>query len=231
MSNFDPDPPSRDPLDRLWVTREETIARGLVGGGGAIFVILVVIGLIYLFIAAVFSFVAAIAGVIALRFVSGPLKLEAEYNVGGLFVALGLGFLAFNCVALVLDILFDTWLSVPGMLGLLGEPACRAPCMQGFQLDANGRPINMLINDLGDFYSHTVGREGAGLLRYLLQAVPGVMALAYMLGYALPDVPRNAGGLLRLFAAAWVALAAALVAAFPIMLLLMIWLRNLMRSM
>lgn len=96
MSNFDPDPPSRDPLDRLWVTREETIARGLVGGGGAIFVILVVIGLIYLFIAAVFSFVAAIAGVIALRFVSGPLKLEAEYNVGG----------------------------------LLGEPACRAPCMQ-----------------------------------------------------------------------------------------------------
>ena len=51
MSNFDPDPPSRDPLDRLWVTREETIARGLVGGGGAIFVILVVIGLIYLFIA------------------------------------------------------------------------------------------------------------------------------------------------------------------------------------
>jgi hypothetical protein len=50
-------------------------------------------------------------------------------------------------------------------------------------------------------------------------------------GYALPDVPRNAGGLLRLFAAAWVALAAALVAAFPVMLLLMIWLRNLMRSM
>ncbi len=105
MSNFDPDPPWRDPLDRLWVTREETIARGLVGGGGAIFVFLVVIGLIYLFIAAVFSFVAAVAGVIALMFVSGPLKLEAENNVGGLFVALGLGFLAFNCVALVLDIL------------------------------------------------------------------------------------------------------------------------------
>jgi len=35
------------------------------------------------------------------------------------------------------------------------------------------------------------------------------------------------GGLLRLFAAAWVALAAAMVVAFPVMLLLMMWLRNL----
>jgi len=227
MFNSDPNSPPSDPLERMWVTREETIARGMVGGGGAVFVILVVIGLIYLFITAVFSFMAAIAGVIALMFVSRPLKLEAEYNVGGLFIALGLGFLAFNCVELILDILFDTWLSVPGMLALLGEPACPAPCMLGFQLDANGRPLHMLINDLGDFYSHTIGREGAGFIRYLLHAVPGVMVLACMLGYALPDVPRNAGGLLRLFAASWVALAAAMVVAFPVMLLLMMWLRNL----
>jgi hypothetical protein len=226
MFNSNPNPAPRDPLEWMWITREETVARGMVGGGGAVFVILVVIGLAYLLITAVFSFMAAIAGVIALMYVSDPLKLEAEDNFGGVFVALGLGFLAFNCVELVLDIVFDTWLSVPGMVGLLGEPACPSPCMLGFQLDANGRPLHMLINNLGDFYSQTIGKEGAGFLRYLLHAVPGVMALAYVLGYALTEVPRNAGGLLRLFAAAWVALAGAMVVAFPIMLLLMMWLRN-----
>ncbi len=218
---------SKHPLDYLFVTRSETIARGMVGGGAGFFVILVVIGLIYVFITAVFSFLAAIAGVIALAFMTGPLKLEAEDNVGGVFVALGLGFLAFNVVTLVLDIIFGTWLSVPGMLALLGEPACRAPCMQGFQLDANGRPLHMLVEDLGDFYTYTIGKEGAGLRRYLLQSIPGTLALSYVLGYALPAVPRTAGGLLRLFAAGCVAVVAAMVAAFPIMVLLMMWLRSL----
>jgi hypothetical protein len=218
---------SRHPLDYLWVTRSEILARGAVGGGGAVFVILVFIGLIYLFITAVFSFLAAIAGVIALAFMTGPLKLEAEENVGGVFVALGLGFLAFNGVSLILDIMFGTWLSVPGMLGLLGEPACRAPCMQGFQRDVNGRPLHMLVEDLGDFYTYTIGSEGAGLGRYLLQSIPGTLALSYVLGYALPAVPKTAGGLLRLFAAGCVAVVAAMVVAFPLMALLMMWLRNL----
>jgi hypothetical protein len=186
---------SKHPLDYLWVTRSETLARGAVGGGSAIFVIVIFIGLIYLFITAVFSFLAAIAGVIALMYMSSRLKLGAEENAEQVFVALGLGFVAFNAVSLVLDIMFGTWLSVPGMLGLLGEPACRAPCMRGFQLDVNGRPLHMLVEDLGDFYTYTIGSEGAGLGRYLLQAIPGTVALSYVLGYALPEVPRTAGGL------------------------------------
>ena len=226
-----PDPLKSHPLAWMWVSRTEIILRGVAGAGAAVFVILVVIGFLYLLISAAFSFMAAIAGVIALVFLAGPLKLEAEDNASGVFVALGLGFLAFNCVTLVLDIVFDTWLSVPGMIGLLGEPACQPPCMQGFQLDENGMARNMLINDLGDFYTQTIGKEGAGPLRYLLHAVPGVMALSYVLGYALPSVPRTAGGLLRLFAAGWVALVAAMIAAFPLMVLLMLWLRNLMRAM
>ena len=222
---FTPDSQSSSthPLDYLWV-------RGALGGGAGFFVILVFIGLIYLFITAVFSFLAAIAGVIALVFVSGRLKLEAEDNVGGVFVALGLGFVAFNGVSLILDIMFGTWLSVPGMLGLLGEPACRAPCMQGFQLDVNGRPLRMLVEDLGDFYTYTIGSEGAGLGRYLLQSIPGTLALSYVLGYSLPAVPRTAGGLLRLFAAGCVAVVGAMVVAFPVMALLMLWLRNLVGS-
>jgi len=215
----------------MWVTRTEIITRGMIAGGSAVFVILVLIGFLYLLIAAAFSFMAAIAGVIALMYLSGPLKLEAEDNMSGVFVALGLGFLAFNCVTLILDVLFGTWLSVPGMIGLLGEPACRAPCMQGFQLDENGMARNLLINNLGDFYTHTVGQEGAGPLRYLLHCVPGVLALSYVLGYALPAVPKTAGGLLRLFAAGWVALSGAMITAFPLILLLMLWLRNLMRTM
>ena len=85
----------------------------------------------------------------------------------------------------------------------------------------------MLVEDLGDFYTYTIGSEGAGLGRYLLQSIPGTLALSYVLGYSLPAVPRTAGGLLRLFAAGCVAVVAAMVAAFPLMALLMLWLRNL----
>jgi hypothetical protein len=227
MFTPDSESSSKHPLDYLFVTRSEILVRGALGGGAGIFVILVVIGLIYVAITAVFSFLAAVAGVIALMFMSERLKLEAEENMGGVFVALGLGFLAFNGVSLILDIMFDTWLSVPGMLGLLGEPACRAPCMRGFQLDVNGRPLHMLVEDLGDFYTYTIGSEGAGLGRYLLQSIPGTLALSYVLGYSLPAVPRTVGGLLRLFAAGCVAVVAAMVVAFPLMALLMLWLRNL----
>lgn len=218
---------------RIEADRERSLPRGAVGGGGAILVILLLIGFVYVLITAVFSFLAAIAGTLVLFFVLTRLKREqAEYDIslGGVFIALVLGFMALNCIAFILDIAFGTRLSVPSMMGLLGEPGCPGPCKSiSHPMGANGRPRYMLVNTLGDVYSYTIGAKGAGFGRYLLHAVPGVAIMTYILRYVLTKAQGDAGGLLQLFAAAWIALAVAMVTAFPLMLWLGMWLRDAVR--
>lgn len=230
----------------IFVPRATIMGQGTIGTGAALLAILIIVGIIHAFLVAVFSAIAAAIVTVGLLIASTVLRWDANFKPRPLFNVLLNAFMAMTVVTWLLDLLLQSYFSVPTMIVALDQQACDPYCPA---YDGTSRA---LIQSVPDYYRAAVAAApGGGWLRYIVQNIPGLIAFAWVLGSGEPDafqdriaanieLPKPGGRfaasatahlarnkLKRLVVVSVVSVVAALAVAFPIFVQLMLGLRSL----